>query len=289
MTALEARVDDQPESWGVRRRRATPAQGGARPSRAQVKVGRARVDAVSFDQAVEQICDLAAEPGWAKLVVTPNIQHVVELERNEPFRDAYDEACLTLPDGWPVAMAARWAGAEGQARVAGADLFPAVCRAAAARGLTVGMMGGQPGTMPRCLERLATALPDLDVVFAHEAPMGFDQSTEAINEILAELANSRPNILFVGVGAPRQEMFVQRHRPEANVVVGVGAALEFYAGLRPRAPSVLQRLGLEWLFRLGVEPRRLWRRYAEAAPGFVRVVARDYRVRSRSSLISMSS
>lgn len=240
-----------------------------------VRIGQARIDNLSFAEAVDRICDLAAGSEWSNLVVTPNIQHVVELEANPDFRAAYSEAAISVPDGWPVAVAARWAGLHKQGRVTGADLLPATCQAASERGLTIGLMGGQPGAVHRCADRLRAQFPELLIVFVHESPPGFDNDPDMMKEILDELAISRPNILFVGIGAPRQELFARRHRPQANVVVGVGAAVDFAAGLRPRAPAWIQRVGFEWLFRIAVEPRRLWRRYAVAAPAFVRLVMKQ--------------
>lgn len=239
--------------------------------RRSVNVGHARVDHVTGEEAVEHICDLAASGEWSQLVVTPNIHHVVELERNPEFRRAYDAAALTLADGWPVARAARRRGARGQQRVTGADLLPAVCAAAAERGLTVGFIGGQPRAAELCAARLEARFPTLDVVFVHPAPVGFDQSTDQLQSLLDGISARRPNILFVGLGAPRQEVFIHRNKPKANVVIAVGAALDYSSGIRRRAPRVVQHMGLEWLFRIASEPRRLWRRYVRAYPAFLRI------------------
>lgn len=250
--------------------------------RGPVYVGRARIDCLSFEQAVERICELANSGRSSQLVVTPNIHHVVRLERDEDFREAYHEAALSLPDGWPVAMAARWAGCHAQRRVPGADLLPAVCEVAHRRGLTVAFVGGQPGAAETCGDALKARFPGLRVVFVHAAPVGFDADLPAMQELLEGVAAAHPNLLFLGLGSPRQEIFAHRHRPGADVVLGVGAALDFYAGVRPRAPRLLQRAGLEWLFRVAVEPRRLWRRYASAAPAFAVIVLRDLRDKGKS-------
>lgn len=246
-------------------------------------VGQARVDCLSFNEALDVICELATEGSRANLVVTPNIHHVVMLERDLEFREACGLARLSLPDGWPVALAARWAGAAGQPRVAGADLLPALCERAATRGLSVAFVGGLPGAAALCAERLQHRHPSLSVVLVDAAPPGFDMSESARTALLDRIAAARPDMLFLGVGAPRQELFAARYKPNAGVILGVGAALDFTAGLRPRAPRAVQRLGLEWLFRIAREPRRLWRRYAEAAPAFVRIVAADRRRRRTTS------
>lgn len=247
------------------------------PGRATVRVGHALVDRLGHEEAVDRICRLAVGPAWAQIVVTPNLHHVVELERTQAFRDAYRDAALVLADGWPVVAAARLFGAAGQQRVTGADLLPAVCGEAARRGLSVAFVGGQPGAAEACASRLRARFPSLRVAFVHPAPVGFDVSVEARTELLDGLADRHPDVLFLGLGAPRQELFAHRYRPKAHVVLCVGAALDFSAGLRPRAPQLVRRLGLEWLFRILVEPRRLWRRYASAAVPFLRVVWRQWR------------
>ena len=257
---------------GAARRRLQRRHEARRAAARSVHVGVARIDCLSSGEAVERICDLARSGDWSQMVVTPNIQHVVNLERSVDFREAYASAALSLPDGWPVAIASRWFGATGQQRVTGADLLPAVCDAAARRALSVGFMGGQPTAAELCAKRLAEDFGGLDVVFVDPAPVGFDSCPETRRRLLAGIAERRPDILFVGLGSPLQEMFVHRNKPMARVVVCVGAALDFSAGLRPRAPVVVRRIGLEWLFRIMVEPRRLWRRYAEAGPAFVRIV-----------------
>lgn len=238
------------------------------------RVGRADVDCVTFDEAVESVVALAADPHARRYVVTPNIQHVVELERNAAFRDAYANADLVLPDGAPVALALRATTRSRQSRVTGSDLMPAVCAAAAERGLTVGILGGATGSAEDAAAALREQYPNLMVVLVEPAPYGFMDSPEMLDTVLDHVAAKNPDILFVGLGAPKQELFVRRYRKRlgTGVALCVGAAVDFVAGRARRAPLSWQRVGMEWAWRVLQEPRRLARRYLTAAPLFLWLV-----------------
>ena len=244
-----------------------------------VRIGHAQIDCMTFDEAVMHICSLATEDERGRYVVTANIQHIVELERNSEFREAYDAASLVLPDGWPVARTAGMLRGLPQPRVAGSDLVPAVCRAAAAKGLSVGFMGGQPGAAATAGELLTKTVPGLSVVLVEEAPAGFDATPDGLDRVLARVADAAPDVLFLAFGAPKQEIFCHRHRLPAGITLWVGAGVDFVAGARRRAPERWQQLGLEWLYRSVEEPRRLLPRYARAAPRFAAIVARDWKAR----------
>lgn len=240
-------------------------------------MGAAKISCLSFSEAVKAVCELAEDKSRGNLVVTPNIQHIVELERNLKFRESYSEASLILPDGWPIVAATRLLGTPCPERVAGSDLLPAVSMEAANRGLTVGFVGGQPSAASRAAAKLADTHSGLVVAIVHEAPFGFDHSPGSTNNLLNAVASAAPDILFLGFGAPRQEIFALRYRDQlgARVIMCVGAAIDFAAGVRPRAPRAIRKLGLEWLFRIVVEPRRLGPRYASAAPRFAWIVLRQ--------------
>ncbi len=245
-----------------------------RPSQS---VGAAKISCLSFSEAVNAICELADSKSRGHFVVTPNIQHIAELERNVEFREAYSQASLILPDGWPIVAATRLLGTPCPERVAGSDLLPAVSMEAANRGLSIGFVGGQPNAASRAAAKLADQHPGLAVAIVHEAPLGFTRSSTLTNDVLNAVASAAPDILFLGLGAPRQEIFALRHRDRlrVGVIVCVGAAIDFAAGVRPRAPKAMRKLGIEWLFRVLAEPKRLGPRYASAAPSFAWIVLRQ--------------
>jgi len=242
-----------------------------------VALGPVVVDALTFREAVEHLCLLAQAGPPRRYVVTPNIQHVALLRKDPAFQAAYRGAALVLPDGFPVCLAMHPFLGRKQERVTGADLVPALCKAAAARGLSVGFLGGRPGAAQEAARRLAQAFPGLDVSLVEPAPLGFDQHPEDLEHVLREVARTSPQVLFVGLGAPKGELFLAGHakRLGAGVALSVGAAIDFQAGLVTRAPARWQALRLEWAWRICQEPRRLAGRYLRSAPAFLAAVGPD--------------
>lgn len=240
----------------------------------RVSIGHAEVDCLSFDNALKAIVELGQGNARGQVVVTPNIQHVVLLQDNEEFREAYRKAVLVLPDGWPLVAVARASGASRCRRVTGADLLPALIGAAAREGLSVGFVGGSPGSASAAARRARLENPAVRVVVAEPAAVGFDQSRPELLGLISRVAAGQADLLFVGLGAPKQELFANRHAValDAGVILCVGAALNFYARTSARAPMWIRRIGLEWFFRVLAEPRRLSRRYVRAAPRYVRIV-----------------
>jgi N-acetylglucosaminyldiphosphoundecaprenol N-acetyl-beta-D-mannosaminyltransferase len=207
-------------------------------------------------------------------VVTPNIQHIALLEDSPGLQRAYEEASLVLPDGAPVAIVAGSLAGLHQERITGADLLPRLCQRAAEERLPVGFVGGRPGAVTEAVRRLRVRFPELDVVLQEVPPPGFEDDPDALQRMLASVRSTSPRILFLALGTPKQEVLAQRHAAELGegVALCVGAAVDFVAGMQTRAPVLVQRLGLEWLWRVLAEPRRLAPRYARAAPVFARVL-----------------
>jgi N-acetylglucosaminyldiphosphoundecaprenol N-acetyl-beta-D-mannosaminyltransferase len=176
---------------------------------------------------------------------------------------------LNVPDGVPLVWTLRALGVRGAQRVYGPDLMVEVCRQAAAAGVSIALFGSSPATIARLKDRLSRMAPGLEIACAIAPP--FRPTTAAEDAAHVEqLAASGAGIVFVGLGCPRQERWCDEHRGRIPaVLVGVGAAFDFHAGNVAQAPRVLQRAGLEWAFRLSVEPARLWRRYAHVVPRFL--------------------
>lgn len=239
---------------------------------------------VTLSEAVD-LCEALLSRGERGLVVTPNTDHVVKLSRDPAFREAYGRATLIVPDGMPIVWASRLLGAPLKARVAGAALLPALCERAALRGWRVFFLGGIPGVAEKAAARLTDRYPGLRVVGCYAPPFGFESDAAESERIVTRIRMTRPDILFIGVGAPKQEEWGAAHLDSlgAPLVPCVGAAFDFAAGSVRRAPTWLQHAGLEWLFRLLQEPRRLWRRYLVDSLAFVPIVLRERRrLRKRS-------
>ena len=237
------------------------------------------VDPLRVSQAVARIFSWTHEPGPCRYVVTPNVDHAVMLESHSGLRAAYNDASLILADGMPLVAAARLLRRGVPERVAGSDLVPALFEATAKQGrLRVFLLGAAPGVAERAAERISATWPNVDVVGTHSPPLGFERDQNENTVILDQLRIAQPDLLVVGFGAPKQELWVHEHRHElcARVAICAGATIDFLAGEKARAPVWMRKTGLEWLHRLASEPRRLWRRYARDAWVFPRLVWRDW-------------
>lgn len=248
-------------------------------ARARVPIGGANVHAVSLAEAVELIVEHARAWGSPGYVVTPNAQHVAMLEDSAEFREAYDRAWLCVADGVPLVWASRLLGSPLPGRVNGTDLFEAVCAAAAAGGERVFFLGGRPGAAEAAKRVLEARSPGLRVVGTSCPPLGFETDPAETERVLAAIRAADPQILFVGLGAPKQELWMRRFLPLTGVpaAAGIGGSFELVSGMLPRAPRWMQRSGLEWAYRLSREPGRLWKRYAVTNPRFAAIVLRQLR------------
>lgn len=211
--------------------------------------------------------------------VTASAVHLVMTTRSDAeARAATLGAQLIVPDGQPLVWALRLLGHRLDARVYGPDLMAAYCARSAATGVSMYLYGGRS---PEALDRLTSALrerfPGLRIVGGHSPP--FRELSDAERDAVAtEINASGADVVWVGTGQPKQEKWMAQMRPRlaAPVLVGVGAAFDFHAGLVAQAPPWMQSRGLEWVFRLRQEPRRLWRRYASDNPRFILGFARQY-------------
>jgi N-acetylglucosaminyldiphosphoundecaprenol N-acetyl-beta-D-mannosaminyltransferase len=216
----------------------------------------------------------ASEPGLTpgRTVLVANT-HMLDLASTDPaLAAALDGADLVTPDGVPVVWALRTLGLRRATRVYGPDLTRAVARAAAAAGVPVGVHGGRPEVLHDLVARLTREAPGLRVAYADAPPVRPVAPVDAPAEAreAAALRASGARIVFVGLGCPKQERWMARQAPRVPaVLIGVGAAFDLLAGHVRQAPPWLRRAGLEWAFRLGMEPRRLAGRYLRHNPRFV--------------------
>jgi N-acetylglucosaminyldiphosphoundecaprenol N-acetyl-beta-D-mannosaminyltransferase len=243
-----------------------------------VTIAGARLDALAFDDVVETIVAHAAHGGAPAYVVTPNAHHVVLLQRDARLREIYEHAFLVVADGVPLLWAARLLGMHLPGRVNGTDLFEALCARAASEGLRVFLLGGRAGAADAAAAHLTARHPSLNICGTHCPPMNFEKDATESGQVLAAIGDARPHILFVGLGAPKQEYWMYSTCEQLGVPVslGIGVSFEFVGGIVPRAPLWMQRAGLEWLYRLVAEPGRLWKRYVIGNAFFCALVARQW-------------
>lgn len=244
---------------------------------AQVLVGSVWIDAVTFQEAIDRIAGLV-EAGAGGSVFTPNVDHVVTAEDDAAFRAAYARADLCLADGQPLVWATRWLGTPVPQKISGSDLVGPLLERAAREGWRVYLLGGAQDAAAIAALRLEREL-GLRVV-GHAAPRLEVGGSPGEEEVVEAVRAAAPDLLLVGLGAPKQERFIDRVLPRIRpaVALGVGASIDFLAGRVRRAPGWISRAGLEWLFRLVQEPRRLAHRYLAKDPRFIRIVARTARM-----------
>jgi N-acetylglucosaminyldiphosphoundecaprenol N-acetyl-beta-D-mannosaminyltransferase len=240
----------------------------------RVNIGGVEIDKYDFDEVVEKIVDHASSQGMPEYVVTPNAQHILDLQKDTLFRNIYRKAFLVVPDGVSLLWSAKFLKTPLNGRVNGTDLFEKLCAIAQEKGLKVFFLGGRPGAAEQAKETLEARHPGLKIVGTHCPPYGFESQPQELAVINTKIKAAAPDILFVGLGAPKQEYWIHNHYQELGVPVsvGIGVSFELVADMVQRAPVWMQKWGLEWLFRLVVEPQRLWKRYIMGNPQFIWLV-----------------
>ncbi len=214
-------------------------------------------------------------------VCVSGIHGVMESQRDEHLRAIHNAAGMVVPDGMPLVWLSRMHGFPEVERVYGPDLLLACCERSRTAGYRHFFYGGAPGVPELLIERLRERFPGLLVAGGFSPPFRA-LTPEEDRDVVQRINTARPDIIWVGLSTPKQERWMAeyRHRLEAPVFIGVGAAFDFHAGLKRQAPRWMQRSGLEWVFRLLCEPRRLWRRYLRNNPLFVwQVLLQGLRVR----------
>lgn len=199
------------------------------------------------------------------VVFTPNVDHLMKLQKDKDFVAAYSKADYRVCDSQVLMFAAKFLGTPIKAKISGSDLFPMFCEHHRHNdAIKIFLMGGADGVAARAMERINTRIGRKIIVEAHSPSFGFEKDEAECERILEMIRQSPANVLVVGVGAPKQEKWIAKYRdqlPSIDILLAVGAAIDFEAGNKPRAPELLSKLGLEWLYRLMTEPSRLWKRY----------------------------
>lgn len=243
-------------------------------------LGRVPVDRITMDYAAVLVTEALLHRGELPplTVVGPNAYLTTLAERDEKFAEAMQKADLAVPDGISVVMASRVLGEAIPERVTGGDLMERMCAEAARYGFRVFFLGGLPGAARMAAFNLRQKYPELNICGTYCPPMGFEKSAVELKRVWWEVEQAKPDLLCVAFGAPKQEIWMQEYRDRLSVgaILPVGAALDTQAGLRRRAPVFFQRIGMEWFFRLTMEPWRLGRRYAVGNTQFMVLVARQW-------------
>lgn len=228
----------------------------------RIKFLNTEVDNLTMKEAIQKIDELASnkKPSY---VVTPNVDHIVKIESDNEFKQVYNEADLILTDGMPLIWISKLKGSPIKEKVSGSDLFPEVCKLAAEKGYKIFLLGAAEGVAAKAAVNLKLKFNGLNIVGTYSPSYGFEKSLDEINNIISIINKSKPDILAVGLGAPKQEKFLYKFKERLNVPVSlaIGASIDFEAGNINRAPKWMQNSGLEWLYRLLKEPKRMFKRY----------------------------
>lgn len=243
-----------------------------------VRVPQARLFGLSFCtfdmEKVVAYADRLLQVQGSTVVFTANVDHVVRFNRDPEFRRCYQAADLILADGTPLIWSARLLGRGVRDRVTGVDLMAALCALAEVRGYRSFFLGAREETLAAACRTARERFPNIQIAGAHHGYFGDS------GPVLELIQQARPHLLFVGMGSPRQEQWIADHRDQlTGLVLPVGGSFEVMAGEKKRAPDFIQRLGLEWTWRLGQDPRRLWKRYLLEDLAIVKLFLRELRTR----------
>lgn len=245
---------------------------GSEPDRIQRRIVGMRVDASTYADATAQVIRAARER-QAFWLCPACVQTVLEAHRSPSFRRVMDTASLVTTDGMPLVWSLSLLGVRNSQRVYGPTLTERILDVAAVSDIPVGFYGASQDTLDKLVKRCAERWPGLKVAYAYSPPYR-PPTPEEDAETIRRIHESGARIVFVSLGCPKHELWAHDHYKILNMpVLAVGAAFDFIAGAKPQAPHWLQSMGLEWLFRLCTEPRRLWRRYLLGNPTFVMLLA----------------
>lgn len=229
----------------------------------EVRVSSIRFDRVTMLEAVAIVTAFALQRVHPKHVCTANLDHMRLAEKDLAFAEAYENADLVLADGMPVVWLSHLTGNPLPERVAGSELTKLIAKISVDAGCKVFLLGGEPGSAQQAANAMLVTEPDANIVGHYCPPHSSFSSPEEQMKIREIVRAAKPDILLVAFGAPKQEKWIHENLLELNVpvTIGVGGSFEMLAGIRKRAPKLVQDIGLEWLWRFGQEPARLFRRY----------------------------
>ncbi len=233
-----------------------------------VKILTMPVALTDIDYATEFVLEMAAGNGG--YVCVSNVHMCMEVFDSLDFKIVVNNADLVIPDGRPLSWAQKLLGYSQAQQVRGQDIMNALCEQSGSKNLNIGLYGGSSDELlKQVVAKLKLSFPDIKITFSYSPPFRplTDQEDQAI---IKQINDAAVNVLFVGIGCPKQERWMAEHKCHLNcVMLGVGAAYDFIAGSKKHAPRWIQKLGFEWLFRLLSEPQRLWKRYLQQNPRFI--------------------
>lgn len=234
----------------------------------RIKVLNVPVTALKFEAQIALMLEWA-KTQKSRTVCVANVHMVVEAHQRPAFANILKNADMVTPDGMPLVWMMRLLGKLNQNRVAGLDIMLALCSQASKEGISIFLLGSELSILEQMKTKFKEEFPNLKIAGAK--PLPFRQLTEAEDDAISQTINSSgAGIVFVSLGCPKQETWMTKQQGKVQaVMIGLGGAFPVYAGLKKRAPRFIRNAGLEWLYRLVQEPRRLWWRYSSTIPIFL--------------------
>lgn len=220
------------------------------------------IDNVTKEEAIAHIeeCINTRKIGH---IITPNVDQVIRIESDKYFKEIYENVELLLADGTPLVWISRWYKKPIKEKICGSDLVPDLCKLAAQKGYLIFLLGSAEGVAAKAAENLKKNNPGLRVAGVYSPPYGFEKDKNEIDKINKMLFNSKADMLFVGMGVPKQDIFIYENMNKYQIPMSfsIGATIDFEAGIQKRAPKWVNHIGMEWLYRLAHDPKRMFKRY----------------------------
>lgn len=220
------------------------------------------VDDVNLQETIDYI-ELCIKERKIGYVITLNTDQIVRIEKDAYFKQICDGAELLLVDGHPLMKIAKKYGQPFKEKICGSDLMPILCEFAAKKGYSVFFLGAAPGVAQKAADNLCEKYIGLKVAGVYSPPLGFENDKEEISKINDMLKQSGADMLFVGLGVPKQDIFIYENKEKYQIPMSFsfGAAIDFIAGVQKRAPKWMRKIGMEWFYRFICNPRRMFKRY----------------------------
>lgn len=236
-----------------------------------------KIDNISMKECISKLDNLIND-GKYHYVVTPNVDHIVKLQNDDYFLEVYKKADIVVADGMPIIWYSKLIKRPIIEKISGSDLFPKVCELCSNKGYTIFLLGAADGIAEIAKKKLENKYKGLRIIGTYSPKYGFEDDINEIKNIINIINKNKPDILAVGLGAPKQEKFIYKYREELKVPVSlaIGATIDFEAGNIKRAPRWMQKIGMEWFYRLIKEPKRMYKRYIIEDRKFFKIAFKDY-------------
>ena len=234
------------------------------------------VDVINLTESLHRIRRLVAQKSGAYICVS-NVHMCMETYDSHQFSEIVNNADFVVPDGRPLVWAQKLLGHREAKQVRGQDIMQGICDMSVRENIKIGLYGGSSDSLlDTVINKLQATYPGINITYAYSPPFRVLTEDEKLR-VVDEINQAQVDVLFVGIGCPKQEKWMAEHKSVLRcTMLGVGAAFDFISGEKKHAPRFLQKIGLEWFFRLMCEPRRLWKRYLKQNPRFIYYFSKQF-------------